>query len=122
VEFTGIALITRNVAALRTFYARVLGVEAVGDDYHSELKTRGASIALFSVEGMEAMAPGSMQNAGHGSTTLGFRVEDIDAEYNRIRELGVDFVMFPTTHPWGLRSFWFRDPDGNIVNFFAPAR
>jgi uncharacterized glyoxalase superfamily protein PhnB len=22
-----------------------------------------------------------------------------------------------TTHPWGARSFQFRDPDGNIINF-----
>jgi len=23
----------------------------------------------------------------------------------------------PTTHSWGARSFQFRDPDGNILNF-----
>ena len=34
----------------------------------------------------------------------------------------VEFVMLPTTHPWGARSFWFRDPDGNIVDFFANLR
>ena len=28
-------------------------------------------------------------------------------------------VKPPTTQPWGRRSVWFRDPDGNIVNFYA---
>ena len=30
------------------------------------------------------------------------------------------FVQEPTTMPWGNRSLLFRDPDGNLVNFFTP--
>jgi len=30
------------------------------------------------------------------------------------------WVQEPTTMPWGNRSILFRDPDGNLVNFFAP--
>jgi uncharacterized glyoxalase superfamily protein PhnB len=32
------------------------------------------------------------------------------------------FVMEPTTQPWGNRSMLFRDPDGNLINVFAPVR
>lgn len=31
-----------------------------------------------------------------------------------------DVVQEPTTMPWGNRSLLFRDPDGNLVNFFTP--
>jgi hypothetical protein len=31
-----------------------------------------------------------------------------------------DFITEPTTMPWGNRSLLFRDPDGNLVNFFTP--
>ncbi len=31
-----------------------------------------------------------------------------------------DFVQRPTTQPWGNRSLLFRDPDGNLINFFTP--
>jgi uncharacterized glyoxalase superfamily protein PhnB len=119
VKLVGICLVTDNVAALADFYAKVLGVEAKGDDVHAELSTEGAGIAIFSAEGMEGMAPGSMRGAGCGSFTTMFEVEDVDAEYERLKALNVEFVMLPTTHPWGARSFWFRDPDGNIVDFFA---
>jgi uncharacterized glyoxalase superfamily protein PhnB len=119
VKFVGICLITNNVPALADFYAEVLGVQAEGDDGHAELSTEGAGIAIFSTEGMENMAPGSVQGAGRGSFTTMFEVEDVDAEYERLKALNVEFVMLPTTHPWGARSFWFRDPDGNIVDFFA---
>jgi uncharacterized glyoxalase superfamily protein PhnB len=118
-KFVGICLVTDNVPVLADFYAKVLGVKANGDDVHAELSTEGASIAIFSTEGMESMAPHSMQGAGCGNCTIMFKVEDVDADYERLKALNVEFVMLPTTHPWGARSFWFRDPDGNIVDFFA---
>ena len=118
-KFTGICLVTNNVPALASFYQEVLGVSAEGDDVHIELHTEGANIAIFSVEGMESMAPLSMQGAGYGSFIVGFEVRDVDAEYERLKALDVEFVKLPATHPWGARSVWFRDPDGNIVNFFT---
>ena len=118
-KFTGICLITNNVPALTKFYTNVLGVEAVGDDNHAELKTEGATISIFSTRGMDEMVSGSMQGAGHGSFTIGFEVRDINAEYIRLREMDIEFLKSPTAHPWGCISFWFRDPDGNIVDFYA---
>ena len=118
-KFTGICLITPNVPALVSFYTKVLGVKAEGDDVHAELKTEGAGIAIFSTAGMESMAPRSMQGAGYGSVTIGFEVNDVDAEYERLKALDVEFVKLPETHPWGSRSIWFRDPDGNIIDFFT---
>jgi catechol-2,3-dioxygenase len=56
-KFTGICLITNSVPVLTKFYTKVLGVEAEGDDVHTELKTEGANISIFSTEGMEGMAP-----------------------------------------------------------------
>ena len=119
VKFVGICLVTNNVPVLVDFYTKVLGVEAEGDDVHAVLSTEGAGIAIFSTEGMESMAPRSMQGAGRGCLTTMFEVEDVDAEYERLKALHVEFVMLPTTHPWGARSFWFRDHDGNIVDFFS---
>jgi catechol 2,3-dioxygenase-like lactoylglutathione lyase family enzyme len=121
-KFVGICLITNNVPALADFYTKVLGVKAEGDDIHVELKTEGANISIFSVEGMERMAPTSMRGAGVGSFTIGFEVNDVDEEYDRLKTFDVDLIMLPTTHPWGSRSFWFRDPDGNIINFFTTPR
>jgi catechol 2,3-dioxygenase-like lactoylglutathione lyase family enzyme len=74
---------------------------------------------------MEEMAPRSMQGAGSGSVVLEFEVADVDAEYERLKALGIAFVKPPQTHPWGAtavrgaRSFWFHDPDGNLVDFIT---
>ena len=94
-KFTGICLITKNVPLLTDFYTKVLGVRAVGDDTHIELITYGASITIFSVDGMERMAPQSMKRAGYGSFTIGFEVKDVDREYERLKGLEVVLVKLP---------------------------
>ncbi|SEP39253.1 VOC family protein [Amycolatopsis saalfeldensis] len=55
-------------------------------------------------------------------TILEFLVEDVDRAYERLMRLAVvpEIVQGPTTMPWGNRSLLFRDPEGNLVNFFAP--
>ena len=117
-----ICLNTNDVERLVAFYTQVLGVKAEGDSTHAELNTEGAHLVIFPVEGMEDMAPGSMHGAGSGSVTIGFEVEDIVAEYAKFQKLGIPIVKPLQTHPWGSRSFWFRDPDGNIVDFFATVK
>lgn len=118
-EFLGICIITKDVPSLVEFYTRILGAESEGDENHAEFKTIGASLTIFSREGMEEMAPNSMNGAGSGNFIIGIKVENIDEEFERLKELDVDFVKLPETYKWGSRSFWIRDPDGNIVNFLS---
>ena len=42
-------------------------------------------------------------------------VDDIHAEAERLRELGVDFIRHPEQEHWGGWVATFRDPDGNIL-------
>ncbi len=121
-KFTGICLNTNDVPGLVRFYQSVLGAEAEGDSRHAIIKTEGSGMAIFSLEGMEEMAPGSTAGMGAGAVTLMFEVEDADREYERLLALGVEIIKPPETYPWGARSAWFRDPDGNIVDFYAPVR
>lgn len=117
--FTGICLNTPDVLALARFYSAVFDAPVNGDATHCELALPGLALAIFSTAGMETMAPGYAQNPG-GTVTLMFQVQDVDAECERVRGLGAQVILPPTTHPWGARSFWFRDPDGNIIDFYAP--
>jgi catechol 2,3-dioxygenase-like lactoylglutathione lyase family enzyme len=118
-RFNGICLVTQNVARLRDFYVSILQVEAEGDDTFTTLSTQGAALSIFTEEGMERMAPTSMQHSGSGRYTIEFEIQDVDREYERLKALDVNFVKLPTTQSWGRRSVWFRDPEGNIINFFA---
>ncbi len=119
-EFNGICLISDNVKEMRAFYIEVLQSNPSGDDHwwvdFGELP--GGSFAIYSAEGMEEMAPGCMANSGNGCTTIELQVDDVDVQYERLKALSIEIVKPPTTQVWGRRSVWFRDPDGNIVNFY----
>ena len=83
---------------------------------------QGAGGQAAGGQGAGGRGPGaSGQGAGgpRDEIILDFVADDVDAEYPRIAALGVDWVMPPTTQPWGNRSMIFRDPSGNLVNVFS---
>jgi hypothetical protein len=49
-----------------------------------------------------------------------FLVDDVDRLHHNLAGLVEDYVQEPTTMPSGNRSLLFRDPDGNLINFFTP--
>lgn len=116
-------VITDNVKRLVEFYEPILAAKAKwsGGDY-AELATGIGVLAIFSSPAQEKYIPGSADPAKNRSLILEFRVADVDAEYRRLQGMVKTWVKPPTTQPWGTRSIYFRDPDGNLVNFFAPAR
>lgn len=118
-RFNGICIISPDVQRLRDFYQSVLGTSSDGSDFFAAIEVSGGSLTLFAEQGMEEMAPQSMRDAGRGAYTIEFEVDDVDREYQHLLALNVSVVKVPTTQPWGRRSVWFRDPDGNLVNFYA---
>jgi predicted enzyme related to lactoylglutathione lyase len=118
-KFVGICLITENVPALAAFYSEVFQVPAEGDQVVVRLGIQGGAFDIFSKQVMGKMAPDSLPTMGYGGYSIDVEVEDVDAEYERMVAKGVPVIKLPVTYPWGRRSFWFKDPDGNIVNFFS---
>lgn len=48
-------------------------------------------------------------------TGIGLAVDDLKAEYARLKTLGVRFTMAPTKQPWGGFMALVADPDGNLL-------
>ena len=47
--------------------------------------------------------------------SLWLHVRDVDAEFARLRDKGVEVAEAPVTEPWGLREARVRDPDGLML-------
>jgi len=47
--------------------------------------------------------------------SLWLQVRDVNAEFARLQEAGVDVVEAPVDEPWGLREARIRDPDGLML-------
>lgn len=114
-------LVTNDVPRLVGFYQAVLRIPAKtsGADY-AEFRTGVGVLAVFSAGAQEKYIPGSAEPARNQSAILEFRVDDVDAEYARLKNLVKLWIKPPTNQPWGTRSMYFRDPDGNLVDFWAP--
>jgi uncharacterized glyoxalase superfamily protein PhnB len=104
------------------FYEPLLNRKAnwSGEDY-AEFPTRAGVLAIFSAAAQEKYISGSAEPAANRSVILEFKVTDVDAEYRRLQPLVKTWVKPPTTQPWGTRSIYLRDPDGNLVDFYTPA-
>ncbi len=48
--------------------------------------------------------------------TISVHVDDVEDAYERARELGYEIVHPLTSEPWGVRRFFVRAPDGNVLN------
>lgn len=116
-------LITNNVARLTDFYGRVLQIppKKSGSEY-VEFPARVGVLAIFSANAQEKYIPHSAEPGKNRSAILEFRVPDADEEYKRLQVIVTTWVKRPTTQPWGTRSIYFRDPDGNLVDFFTRTR
>ena len=99
---------------LRAFYESVFGGTAGGDEVHSTL-TVGGTYFVFMLQKTEAFYY-TFEKSG-SNVIVGFNVDNVDTEYKRLLALDVQMLNEPTTHPWGARSFQFKDIDGNILNF-----
>jgi predicted enzyme related to lactoylglutathione lyase len=120
-RFVSTRIITADVSRLVTFYEMVTGAAAVwGNELFAEISTPIGTLAIGSDKTVPLFGQGSAEPAANRTAILEFIVDDVDAEYDRLREQLSEVVTEPTTMPWGNRALLFRDPDGNLVNLFTP--
>jgi len=121
-NLVSIRIITTDVMRLATFYEKITGIAVTmyTDDF-GELKTPSCTLAIGSTRTLQLFGGDVARPADNHTAIIEFRVSDVDAQY---RDLGGvmagSLVQAPTTMPWGNRSLLFRDPDGNLINFFMP--
>jgi uncharacterized glyoxalase superfamily protein PhnB len=114
-------LVTEDVQRLTHFYEAVTGAkgEVLSSGYVEFQRTPCQGLAITATTTTRAYGEGVLAPSANRSLVLDFEVDDVDAQYERLKELVSDWVLTPATMPWGNRAMVFRDPDGNLVNFFA---
>ena len=120
-NFTSVRIITTDIKRLVKFFETITALPAkwYTDDF-AEVITRNGTLALGSIKTMSLFGDGLIKPGVNQSLIIEFRVDNVDEVYERIRDFVGQVVQEPTTMPWGNRSLLFRDPDGNLINFFTP--
>lgn len=116
-RFASVRIVTAEVDRLVAFYERLLGRSAerlapVFAEFRSDTGTLAVGdVRTVPVEGLRT---------GGSGVLVEFLVDDVDATFAEVSSWAPEVVQEPTTMPWGNRSAIVRDPDGNLVNLFAP--
>ena len=119
IKLAKVHIVTVDVPALARFYEAVVGAAAVGSDEYVELRIDGGTLALCSRRAVSVCGARAVTAARNGSMILDFEVNDVDASRYALKNVVSEFVLEPTTAPWGNRMMLFRDPDGNLISFFS---
>ena len=120
-----ITIITNNLPAMTRFYRDVLGFPVQQDlGQYVEFESEGVRFSLCSREVMHtATGDASFTAPRRGqSFELAFPVSSPDAveqTYEQIVASGATPIKAPAEMPWGQKTAFFADPDGNIHELFA---
>lgn len=119
-ELVQARIVCDDVEALAGFYSRLIGTSVALNEYYVEVPAGPASVG-FSKRRFTEYAPAADDPSAPrmAEVILDFEVPDVDAEFQRLRPLGLDWVLPPTTQPWGNRSMILRDPAGVLINVFS---
>lgn len=112
-----VALRVRDIGRSLDFYTRILKmkVEWRPDEKNVYLTSGTDNLALHQTDGGDAYPPAARSI---GLDHFGFLVsepEGVDEWAKSLETQGVVLVQQPKTHRDGARSFYFRDPDGNLI-------
>jgi catechol 2,3-dioxygenase-like lactoylglutathione lyase family enzyme len=98
-----------DIEAARDFYTGYLGLAAEEFNLGWVARYTGPeSGAVVQLVTRDATAP--------EEPVISVQVDDVDAAYEEARQLGHEIVHPLTTESWGVRRFFVRAPDGNVLN------
>ena len=113
-------ILVRDMAAMRRFYEGVLHFPLTRELSAGwiEYQIGGNTLALSRPGRTAKDAP---TPKGGASLQLAFRVaaDDVDRCADELVRHGVDLLEPPTNQPFGHRTLFFRDPDGNLLEVYA---
>ena len=120
--FNTVGLFTRDNRTTVDFYTKTFGftTEWDGVQPNVEMTLGNMRIILFPREAFEQMVSLKFiyPEGFNGTVELAFDVPtfaDVDKEYKNAIDHGATSVLPPTTEPWGQRTCYVADPDGNLI-------
>ena len=118
----GIGLLVNDMGVMIRFYRDVVGVEIKEDENTANvyLIKDGTLFMLYRRKDFEEMTSRKYEylKGVNGHFEIALYVDtfkEVDEEYNTAVAKGAAPIMPPTTEPWGQRTCYIADPEGNLI-------
>ena len=117
-------LFVRDLAKCLTFYRDTLGLPVTeSTPERASFQMDNVYFLLLEVSAAAHMISddaNALKIEGAPRVLLAAGVEDVDAAYEALKARGVTLLRPPTNQPWGLRTAYFADPEGNLWEINQP--
>ena len=121
-KLDGFGIFVEDMPTMIRFYRDVLGFAIREEENASNvyLEKDGTLFLLFRRSDFERMTGRRFGYAGgvNGHYEIALSVENyaaVDAAFREVVSKGAEPIMEPTTEPWGQRTCYVADPEGNLV-------
>ena len=115
-------LMTNEVAGTADFYVRHFRFERAFDsDWYVHLQSsEDSTINLAILDGRHTTIPEAGRGGLASGVILNFEVEDVDAEYERVKAAGLPILLALRDEAFGQRHFITADPNGVLIDIIKP--
>ena len=121
-KLDGFGIFVKDMSAMICFYRDVLGFEIKEDENASNvfLEKDGTLFLLYRRTDFEKMTNRKYnyleETNGHYEIALSVEnYAEVDKKYKEVVAKGARPVLEPTTEPWGQRTCYVADPEGNLI-------
>ena len=121
-KLDGFGIFVDDMAMMVRFYRDVLGFEIREDEDTSNvfLEKDGTLFLLYRKSDFEKMTNREFSYCSgvNGHFEIALSVENyaaVDQAYAAVTGAGAKGIMEPTTEPWGQRTCYIADPEGNLI-------
>ena len=121
-KLDGFGLFVEDMAVMVRFYRDVLGfaIKEPEDAANVYMVKDGTVFMLYRRSDFEKMAGRSFQyvRGMNGHYEMALRAENyaaVDRIFREVTARGAEAVMAPETMPWGQRTSYVADPEGNLI-------
>ena len=118
----GFGLFVEDMGRMIRFYRDVLGFEIKEDEDTSNvfLVKDGTLFLLYGRSDFEKMTSRRYEYIkglnGHSEIALYVDTfEEVDERFKEVVQKGAQPILEPTTEPWGQRTCYVADPEGNLI-------
>ena len=118
----GVGIFVKDMAKMIRFYRDSLGFDIKEDEnaVNVYLVKDGTLFMLYGRNNFEKMTSKKCEYVkglnGHSEIALYVDTfEEVDEEYQKAINKGAESVLEPTTEPWGQRTCYIADPEGNLI-------
>lgn len=113
-----VGICAKDTVALKDWYIKLFNFKIV----YNNQKEQPTYFLLMEDNNMIEIYPAetsveSVDNKHQGIRHLAFSTDNIEKEYQNLLDHGVEIIDELKSNPKGIKTAFFKDPEGNIIHF-----